>query len=437
MSAPVWIQQAESWCASVENSSEGVMLIGAVVTVGNALVYAASLRRLKAVRNRRVRTDPLLWALAIVYWLLLAPMVLMTVGGHAGANLVHDALPIALAVAGMAFQFAVWVYGGVLLLAWLPGKLGVALRKLRRALNPEKPALPMEADLADAERRKLLRKIAFGVPAVIVTTAGVGGIESQQAPVVKRVQQPVRADWGHLRGFRIVQFSDVHIGSYLERNRLVEITTAINSLRPDMVVCTGDLIDNNLEQLEHAQRCLLNLRSPKGTFMCMGNHEYIAAQGSERTVKEAYKQASATMLIDEAHRIDVGGSHFWLSGTDFPGIAGGMLGDRPTTSESMNRVLADMDDDGAPRIVLAHHPKTFFEARERQIDLMLSGHTHGGQISLGRIGDAELTPNLPFEFYHKGLYRHAGRKLYVNSGIGSWLPVRLNCPPEITLIELT
>jgi predicted MPP superfamily phosphohydrolase len=95
-----------------------------------------------------------------------------------------------------------------------------------------------------------------------------------------------------------------------------------------------------------------------------------------------------------------------------------------------------MRDDGAPRIVLSHHPKTFFEGRERQIDLMLSGHIHGGQISLGRIDDYALTPNLPFEFYHKGLYEHDGRRLYVNSGIGSWLPVRLNCPPEITLIEL-
>ncbi|MCA8910101.1 MAG: metallophosphoesterase [Planctomycetes bacterium] len=436
MSAPLWIQQAEGWCASVENSSAGVMLIGAVVTLGNALVYRALRKRLKDVRKRRALADPLQWTLAFIYWLLLAPMVVMAVAGHAGAHLVHHGLPTPLAVAGMAFQFAVWVYGGVLLLAWLPGRLAVGLRRLRRALNSERPSLPMEAELADAERRQLLRKVAFGVPAVIVTTAAVGGVESQRPPVVKRVQQRVGKDSGHLRGFRIVQFSDVHIGSYLERDRLGEITTAINSLRPDMVVCTGDLIDNDVEQLEQAQRCLRNLKSSRGTYMCMGNHEYIAAQGSERTVKEAYKQAGATMLVDEAHRIDVGGAHFWLGGTDFPGVAGGVLGDRPTTRESMNRVLADMDDDGRPRIVLAHHPKTFFEARERQIDLMLSGHTHGGQISLGRIEDCELTPNLPFEFYHKGWYDHHGRHLYVNSGIGSWLPVRLNCPPEITLIEL-
>lgn len=435
MTTPEWIQQAEGWCASVENSTTGIMSLSALVSLGNLLVFRALYRRWRALRTSR-RINALGLGLAVAFWLLLSPMLVMAVAGHAGAHWIHATFPTWLAVAGMAFQFAAWVYGGVLLLAWLPGRVAAVLRRLRRAINPEPPALPLEAELADAERRGLLRKAAFAVPAVIVTTAAVGGIESQRAPVIRRVHQRVRDDYSHLRGFTIAQFSDVHIGSYLERDRLEEITAAINAQRPDMVVCTGDLIDNRLEQLEFAQRVLRNLRSPKGTYLCMGNHEYIAAQGDERAVREAYREAGAITLVDEAHRIDVGGAHFWLGGSDFPGVAGGSLGDRPTTRQSVERVLADMDDDGAPRIVLAHHPKTFFEARERQIDLMLSGHTHGGQISLGRIGDAELTPNLPFEFYHKGLYDHQGRRLYVNSGIGSWLPVRLNCPPEITLIEL-
>jgi uncharacterized protein len=289
-----------------------------------------------------------------------------------------------------------------------------------------------ESDEPEPSRRKFLQKSAIAVPAVIIATAG--GVASQMPPVIRRVQLPVRDS--RLRGLSIAQFSDVHIGSYLERDRLEEITTAINSRRPDMVVCTGDLIDNQLEQLEHAQRMLRQLRSPLGTYMCMGNHEYIAARGDECLVKQAYGDAGATVLVDEAHKIAVGGSHLWLAGTDFPGAPGSPLGDRPSTAESMDSALAEMRDDGAPRIVLSHHPKTFFEGRERQIDLMLSGHTHGGQISLGRIDDHELTPNLPFEFYHKGLYEHEGRRLYVNSGIGSWLPVRINCPPEISIIEL-
>ena len=71
-----------------------------------------------------------------------------------------------------------------------------------------------------------------------------------------------------------------------------------------------------------------------------------------------------------------------------------------------------------------------------QLDLMLSGHTHGGQLVLGRIGDWNFSPVLPFELYHNGHYEHEGRQLYVNRGAGGWMPVRINCPPEISLIEL-
>jgi predicted MPP superfamily phosphohydrolase len=95
-----------------------------------------------------------------------------------------------------------------------------------------------------------------------------------------------------------------------------------------------------------------------------------------------------------------------------------------------------MRDDGAPRILLSHHPRTFVEARELPIDLTLAGHTHGGQIKIGRIGDRAITPMLPFDHYHNGLYRHGQRQLYVNGGAGGWLPLRINCPPEITLVEL-
>lgn len=414
MSTPEWIQQAESWCASVEQSAAGVMFIGGVVTVGNALVYRGVWKRAK--EWRRTKTFGLGSA---AYWLLLSPLLIMGITGHAGAHWIHGNLPTWLAVTCMAFQFATWVYGGMLMLTAL-AKFGT------RAVLPA-------SDEPEPSRRQFIQKSTIAMPAVIIATAGAGGVASQLPPVIRRVKLPVR--YSQLRGLSIAQFSDVHIGSYLERDRLEEITTAINSQRPDMVVCTGDLIDNQLEQLEHAQRMLKQLRSPLGTYMCMGNHEYIAAQGDECLVKQAYGEAGATVLVDEAHKIAVGGSHLWLAGTDFPGAPGSPLGDRPSTAASLDSALADMRDDGAPRIVLSHHPKTFFEGRERQIDLMLSGHTHGGQISLGRIDDFELTPNLPFEFYHKGLYEHDGRKLYVNSGIGSWLPVRINCPPEISIIE--
>jgi uncharacterized protein len=422
MTTPEWVQSLESWCATVENSTAGLMLIGAVVTAANVLIFRSLMRRLRAAFS-----SACVLLVGLPYWLLLAPMVAMAFAGGAAAVWTQSTLPGWLTVASMAFQFAVWVYGAVMLIA-------AGFRAGKRLLAPEMGTLSTSSGDSPQSRRNFLRAAAIGVPAVIVTTAAAGGVCSQLPPVIRRVQQPVRD--ARLRGLRLVQFSDVHIGSYLERDRLEEIAVAVNAQRPDLVVCTGDLIDNQLEQLEFGQEVLRRLRPRVGTYMCMGNHEYIAAKGDERAVHEAYMAAGATVLVDTAEKVAIGGSHLWLAGTDFPGSAGGALGNRPSTAVSLDRALGQMRDDGNPRIVLSHHPKTFFEGRERQIDLMLSGHTHGGQISLGRIHDHELTPNLPFEFYHKGLYEHEGRRLYVNSGIGSWLPVRLNCPPEITVIEL-
>ena len=433
---PDWVQQAENWCASVENSTAGLMLISAAVSLCNLAVFWVLARRLRVAFDARA-----CWLVGVPYWLLLLPMLAMAVGGHAAAQAFHSMLPAPLAVACMAFQFAVWVYGGVMVIGLGVRVTARGLGRSRAASDTTTGTVPNfgdspHCDQPDAGRRSVLRKAAFGVPAIIVATAAAGGVSSQLPPVIRRLRQPVRGDYAALRGLRLVQFSDVHIGSYLERDRLREISEAVNAQRPDLVVCTGDLIDNQLEQLEHGQALLKRLNPRIGTYMCMGNHEYIAAQGNERAVHEAYAEAGATVLVDTARKISVGGKHLWLAGTDFPGSTGCALGDRPSTAQSMDCALADMRDDGAPRIVLSHHPKTFFEGRERQIDLMLSGHTHGGQISFGRIDDHELTPNLPFEFYHKGLYEHEGRRLYVNSGIGSWLPVRINCPPEITVIEL-
>lgn len=410
---------AEALCATIEHSNNGMRVIGALLVAGDVLVWRALQRRLRAAFPRAPRAALLLPA--IPYALLCLPMLVLALGGADTGQWMQHALPLPYMAAVMAFHFFVWVWGGVLLLALLP-------RLLHARMQGEKPVCE--------QRRALLARGALAMPAVIVTSAVAGGLASRQAPVVRRVQLPVRGDYAAMRGLRIAQFSDVHIGSYLERERLEEVADCVNSLRPDIAVCTGDLIDHKFDQIEHGRILLRAVKPRVGTFMCMGNHEYIAAQGDEAAMRASIEECGARLLVDESIKLPVEGRHLWLGGTDFPGTPQSVLGNRPTTRESMDRVLAGVRDDGAPRIVLAHHPRTFFEARERQIDLMLSGHTHGGQISLGRIDDHELTPNLPFEFYHKGLYEHAGRKLYVNSGIGSWLPVRINCPPEVTLIEL-
>jgi predicted MPP superfamily phosphohydrolase len=212
----------------------------------------------------------------------------------------------------------------------------------------------------------------------------------------------------------------------------------MNAVGADYHVITGDLLDNHVSQLELATHFIRNLGPKRGeVFMCMGNHEYIAARSADvRTIAGGLEQARAQLLVDEARELRIGAERIWMGAIDYPPSTRLPGRGGRSTEESLRLALGQMRDDGAPRIVLSHHPRTYVQARDLEFDLMLSGHTHGGQIKLGRIGDHALTPVLPVEFYHQGLYHHGRSRLYVNAGAGGWLPVRINCPPELTLIEL-
>lgn len=410
-------------------------IIGFLVTLLNVLTFMALRRRIRLAFPRHSGWATL--GVGIPFWIMLHPGLFLMFGGISGLMAIRDDSPIWFGVAAMACQFAAWVYGGGLLIKGAPGALLDGARRLRRVLQREKSGSPAEQRLVDEGRRRMLAKAALTVPAAIVATAAGGALASRVTPRVTRLQLPVRREFTQLHGMTIAQVSDVHVGSYMGWDRLREIVEVMNSTNADWFVITGDLIDNDVAQLELAQRFINDMKPKRQTFMSMGNHEYIAARtGDTQGIIAALKDTRATLLIDEAEKLNVGGAHLWLGALDHPPqMSLPRLHDR-STEESLQQVLANMHDDGAPRILLSHHPRTFNVIREHPVDLTLSGHTHGGQIKLGRIGDHALTPVLPFEHYHNGFYEHNGRRLYVNSGAGGWMPVRINCPPEVTLVEL-
>ncbi|MCA8935166.1 MAG: metallophosphoesterase [Planctomycetes bacterium] len=389
------------------------MRIALVLLAVNALVFWALWVRVSAAspgHRKRARI-----ILAVAYWLPLLPTLLMPFKADALRVFRSDA-PLWLSVPSMAFQFAVLCYGIWLVLFSFP--LFTAL-KVRRRLGK---------DEVDETRRDLLKRAALAPPAAIIVASGIGAVGAMADPVIRKVMLKTPPDMTNLHGLRIAQFSDVHIGRFVKTDHLRELVAMVNAQDADIVVCTGDLLDHAMEQLEDAQMMLRGVKHRHGVFMCLGNHEYYAAGQKLDQLIAGVEATGAVMLRDDSRKVSVGGDHFWMLGVDYPG--------RRQPKDSFDHALKEVADDGAPRIVLAHNPSSFYEGRERQIDLQLSGHTHGGQVTLGRIGQVEFSPVLPFEFYHAGEYEHEGRKLYVNSGTGQWMPVRLNCPPEITLIEM-
>lgn len=461
---------------------------GLAVTLVNGLLGLIIWRRLRAAFPRH---GALINGLCAAGFLLLAPpALLMAIASFSGLRALQRHVPDTLSMLSFGAQMSLLVYG---LLAGIAAAARAALRALRpprprpAALAPAAPnifaAQPQgdpgpqaafavdtrpevdtrleldprpairtrpeldprpaidprpEPEIVDEGRRRLVAATTWALPAVAVAVSMGGVLAARQTPVVVRIALPVRRDLTNLHGITIAQISDVHVGSYMDAERLDEIRDAMNALRADIHVVTGDLLDNHVSQLELSARFLNGLRPVRGQLVfCMGNHEYIAARSaSVGAIVNGLEEAGAQVLVDEAREIRIGRDRLWMGAIDYPSRARPGQPARRPTRDGLARALGQMRDDGAPRILLSHHPGTFVAARELPFDLMLAGHTHGGQFSLGRIGDYPLTPMLPTGRYHKGLFEHRGRRLYVNAGAGGWLPVRINCPPEITLVEL-
>lgn len=412
------------------------MFLGFTISLFNARVFWALRRRLLVAFPRRGRA--LVWLCGVFCFVMLSPTLALTFGGLSALRAFRDLSPIWFAIAYMALQFGFWVYGASLALLSAPLELAMRWRQLKRMLSRDPQ--PLEDKPENPERRRALTRASLTLPAAIVATAGAGAVASQDVPRLGRLTLRARREFSELDGLKIAQFSDVHIGSYMSNERLEMLRERLLALKPDIIVCTGDLIDNELGQLTQATALLRGLAAPLGVYMCMGNHEYISALSSPNAdvsrVIKPLRETGTNLLVNESRKIRVGSSHLWLMGLDYPEMRGLPPLLQSTTTRSFDACLSAVNDDGAPRIVLAHNPAQFREGQKRPIDLMLSGHTHGGQVSLGRVGRYEFTPVLPFEVYHRGEYLHEGRKLYVNSGYGGWLPVRINCPPEITLVTL-
>ncbi|WP_437798635.1 metallophosphoesterase [Sorangium sp. So ce693] len=437
---------------------------GLVVTLVNGLLGLILWRRLRAAFPRH---GAMISALCAAGLLLAAlPALLMAAASFSGLRALQRHAPEPLALIAMGMQVGLLLYGLLLGLVTLACAAVRALHRLQprrnapialdaqtttntqasggAEANPAAQDIPAPADIAarpeavDERRRRLVVGATWALPAAAVAVSMGGVLASRQRPVVVRLALPVRRELTSLHGVTIAQLSDVHVGSFMDAERLDELRDAMNAVRADIHVVTGDLLDHHVSQLELSARLLRGLRPARGQlFFSMGNHEYIAARSADvGTIVKGLEEAGAQVLVDEAREVRIGGDHLWMGAIDYPSRARPGEPARRPTRDGLDRALGQMRDDGAPRVVLSHHPGTFRTARELPFDLMLSGHTHGGQISLGRIGDYALTPMLPAGLYHNGHYEHRGRRLHVNAGAGGWLPVRINCPPELTLVEL-
>jgi predicted MPP superfamily phosphohydrolase len=270
---------------------------------------------------------------------------------------------------------------------------------------------------ASPERRRVMARIialtSGGISAIL---GGVATVAARRPLVVTRVRARLPRLDESMRGYKIVQISDLHVSATIGRDLVEAVVARVNALSPDLVAVTGDLVDGSVEELGPLVASLAQLRARDGVYFVTGNHEYLS--GASEWVAFV---ATLGMRVLRNEHVAIGGAR----GFDLIGI------DDESGAPDLAGALAGRDRSRAS-VLLAHRPDVVAEAARAGIGLQLSGHTHGGQIA--PLGWTLERLRQPYVF---GLYEIGETLLYVTSGAGYWgPPMRLATRAEIVCLDL-
>ncbi len=269
-------------------------------------------------------------------------------------------------------------------------------------------------------RRRWLAGLGLGAAGVV--TAGVLADDRwdlQLSRVTVRLRRLPEA----FDGFTIAHLTDLHRGAYVPESFIDRAAKATNGAHPDVVVLTGDYVTRNPRNATSCARALAQLTAPHGVIAVLGNHEYWT---DPDVVTHILRNAAGVRVLkNETHLIERSGSRLAIAGLDDP----------ITRNDDLDKTLAGAPDE-CPTIMLAHTPDITPQAAERGVDLVLAGHTHGGQVVLPWIGPPIVNSKYGRRFA-AGLKQVGETQVYTNRGVGmAIVPFRINCPPEVALITL-
>ncbi len=322
----------------------------------------------------------------------------------------------------------IWHFIGLGLLSLLAVAL-IPIFLVQQMVRISKRRRQPEQQLSD-HRNHYTRREFLGVAAAItppLLTLGLTGIALSQLNQfrVRHLVVPIRDLPRDLDGTTIAHVSDMHVGRFTSGRVLREMVRVVNEFRADLVLLTGDLINDALATLDEGIDLVRALDPSLGLYLIEGNHDLIEnASEFERRVKAS----GIPFLLDESAIASVHGVPVQLLGLSWTRRDGANHDE--AISRSVRALLQQRRPDVFP-ILLAHHPHAFDAAAEAGMPLTLSGHTHGGQLMLNE----QLGFGPALFRYWSGLYARGKSKLIVSNGVGNWFPVRANAPAE--LIHLT
>jgi hypothetical protein len=321
-------------------------------------------------------------------------------------------------------SFAAWpgyIWMGLMLMLFA----GLLATDVARLVFMAGRSLLGSSPMAPDKHLALVRVVAL----VVSGTAAVAGVYSVlqglRPPALKQLQVALPKLPAALAGTTLVQLSDLHIGATKSEAFAEDVVRRTNALHPDIIVLTGDIVEGRFGSERADVQVLAGLKARLGVYMVTGNHEYYS--GLREWLPEL-ERLGIKILRNRHVTLDADKGGGWvLAGID------DWKGDSVESGQGpdMERALKDVDPQ-RPVILLSHQPRAMFQAAQAGVGLVLSGHTHGGQI-----WPFGLAVRLQQKSFLVGLYRIGDSQLYVNPGTGYWgPPMRLGTRSEITHITL-
>jgi uncharacterized protein len=277
----------------------------------------------------------------------------------------------------------------------------------------------------DPDRRRVLNAAGGALMVSPLAVLGYGALVERLSFRVREVDIPLPGLPRELDGLRLVQLSDIHLSAFLSEKQLARVIDAANEQKPHLALVTGDLISAAGDPVDACIRQLARLKADAGIFGCLGNHEHYA--GAEQYTVQAGARVGIPFLRWRARKLRFGRALLNIAGVDYQSLF------------RKNEYLIGADRlilPGAVNVLLSHNPDVFPVAARQGYNLMLAGHTHGGQVTL-EILHRSVNPARFLTPYVYGLFRSGAAAAYVTRGIGTiGFPARIGAPPEISVLRL-
>jgi uncharacterized protein len=371
---------------------------------------------------------------------LLAGMVVLNVVAFAWLILgrVYDwqtSVPLVLLVSAFVWHMVVLPLVLLLTIALLTGE-GAAW--LGRKIRPAKVEVGSDAIANVAlSRRQMLAAGMMGVPVALQAGAVAKAMTQLDEFRIRAITVRLPQLPADLEGFTIAHVTDTHVGRFTNGTTIDKIVQRVNELNADLVLHTGDLINDSLSDLPVAADMMARMRGRMGTYIVEGNHDLFE---SRRGFEQGLRDRGVNLLANESVVLQVGNAKLQLLGVQWGPVEvedirtargrGAMLDEHVASIERLR-------DSEAFQMLLAHHPDAFDNALAKNIPLTLAGHTHGGQLNIAEgIGPASGSYK-----YMTGLYERTSASgeqaaCIVGNGTGNWFPLRINAPAEVIKITL-